>query len=75
MKPPLNAKHDNDVSVGQQEIGYKNSDHQLCSLTSPISAFHLEIKVPGCGERLRRPTWLTESRGVSGVLSILWCGE
>ena len=45
------------------------SGHQSCSLMSPFFIFHLEIKVPGCGRRPRRRTWLTVSRGLSSILS------
>ena len=48
--------NDNGISVGWCRtggIGHKNGGCQSCSSTSPISAFHLKILVPGCGERLR----------------------
>ena len=48
VKPLPNAKQRQNVSGGasKEEIGHQNSGHQSRSQTSPISAFHLVIKVP-----------------------------
>ena len=52
-------------------IEQRNSGHQSCCLTSLISSFYLEIKVPVSDERLRT----TASRGESSTLSRLWRGS